>query len=173
MALTATEWNEIAVLYKIGEVSIRDIATQFGITHGAIQQRAKRENWERGSLKSVVNQLAKQTSQISQLVTPEQVPIIGKIIRDKTELKEIVTNVISASVELQQAIINGTLIKLSNGIIDELQAARVIQSMGLSFETLAKTSGINLKDDNEQENNRIIVQIVEYGKPNTTVTPSQ
>lgn len=79
MALTTTEWAEIEALYKIGEQSIRDIASQFGITHGAISSRAKRENWERGSLKKAVSDVVNSSNQINQLVTSEQLPIINSI----------------------------------------------------------------------------------------------
>lgn len=149
MALTNEEWNEIAVLYKVGEMPIRDIATQFGITHGAIQQRAKRENWERGSLKLAVNQLAKQTSQISQLVSEQEAPIVNKIIKDKAKLSEITTEVISDAIQLQQSIVKGTLNKLQSGVIDEMQAAKVLQSIGINFEVLSKVSGIASSNENE------------------------
>lgn len=142
MKLTNEDWSEIAVLYKVGEKPIRDIAAQFGITHGAIQQRARRENWERGSLKNAVNKLAKLTSQTSQLVTEQEAPIITRIIKEKSELAEISTEIVSDAVQLQRSIVKGTLQKLQRCEIDEMQAAKVLQSTGLNFEMLARASGI-------------------------------
>ncbi len=143
MALTNEEWNEIAVLYKVGEMPIRDIAAQFGITHGAIQQRAKRENWERGSLKTAVNQLAKQTSQISHMVTNHEAVIVNRIIKDKAELSAITTEITSDAVQLQRSIVSGTLNKLQSGVIDEMQAAKVLQSLGLTFDLSYELFGAN------------------------------
>lgn len=138
MALTATEWAEIEALYKIGEIPMRDIATKYGITHGAISARAKREKWERGSLKQAVNDMVNSSNQIIQMVTPDQAPIINQVVRDKLQLKSMVSNLIGDSIELQQNIISGTLTKLKNGLIDELQAAKVLQSIGVTFDSITK-----------------------------------
>lgn len=163
MALTADQWNEIAVLYKVGDLSIRDIAAQFGITHGAIQQRAKRENWERGSLKSMVNQLAATSSQISQMIGAEQAPIVSKIIRDKAQLKNIITDIFGDAIELQQTIVAGTLSKLHRGEIDELQAAKVLQSLGLGMDSISKLSGISTVDAEPLQDNKLQVTFVSVG----------
>ncbi|MGM8027206.1 hypothetical protein [Yersinia enterocolitica] len=41
------DWEAIESAYRAGLMSIREIASQHGITHGAINKRAKRDNWER------------------------------------------------------------------------------------------------------------------------------
>ena len=160
MALIANQWNEIAVLYKVGDLSIRDIAAQFGITHGAIQQRAKRENWERGSLKSMVNQLAATSSQISQMVSAEQAPIVSKIIRDKAQLKNMITDIFGDAIELQQTIVAGTLSKLHRGEIDELQAAKVLQSLGLGMDGISKLSGISTVEADDPQDDKLVINII-------------
>lgn len=47
MAETAVDWVSIEKEYRAGIRSVRDIAAQFGITHGAINKRAKRDDWTR------------------------------------------------------------------------------------------------------------------------------
>lgn len=41
------DWEAIESAYRAGLRSIREIASQHGITHGAINKRAKRDGWER------------------------------------------------------------------------------------------------------------------------------
>lgn len=41
------DWELIESLYRAGLLSVREIAASQGITHGAINKRAKRDQWER------------------------------------------------------------------------------------------------------------------------------
>ncbi|EKN6355338.1 hypothetical protein DVP89_16825 [Yersinia enterocolitica] len=45
--MTKPDWEAIESAYRAGLMSIREIASQHGITHGAINKRAKRDDWER------------------------------------------------------------------------------------------------------------------------------
>lgn len=47
MANKATDWEAIESAYRAGLMSIREIASQHGITHGAINKRAKKDGWDR------------------------------------------------------------------------------------------------------------------------------
>ena len=47
--LSKEQWEEIKVLYMIGDESIRAIARDFGLTDGAIRRRAKRYGWQRSA----------------------------------------------------------------------------------------------------------------------------
>ena len=44
---TAPDWERIEADYRAGLLSVREIAASQGITHGAINKRAKRDGWER------------------------------------------------------------------------------------------------------------------------------
>jgi len=44
---TAPDWERIESEYRAGVLSVREIAASQGITHGAINKRAKRDGWER------------------------------------------------------------------------------------------------------------------------------
>lgn len=43
----APDWERIECDYRAGILSVREIAASQGITHGAINKRAKRDGWER------------------------------------------------------------------------------------------------------------------------------
>jgi hypothetical protein len=43
----APDWERIEVDYRAGVLTLREIATAHGITHGAINKRAKRDGWTR------------------------------------------------------------------------------------------------------------------------------
>lgn len=45
--MTKPDWEAIESAYRAGLMSVREIASQQGITHGAINKRAKRDGWER------------------------------------------------------------------------------------------------------------------------------
>ncbi|WP_275556613.1 hypothetical protein [Mixta sp. Marseille-Q2659] len=45
--MATPDWEAIESAYRAGLLSIREIASQHGITHGAINKRAKRDGWER------------------------------------------------------------------------------------------------------------------------------
>lgn len=44
---SAPDWERIEADYRAGVLSVREIAASQGITHGAINKRAKRDGWER------------------------------------------------------------------------------------------------------------------------------
>ncbi|MBQ0917458.1 hypothetical protein KBW71_03315 [Hydrogenophaga aromaticivorans] len=43
----APDWERIGAQYRIGTMSLREIASMHGITEGAIRKRAKKEEWTR------------------------------------------------------------------------------------------------------------------------------
>lgn len=51
------DWEAIESAYRAGVMSLREIASQHDITHGAVNKRAKKEGWER-NLKEKINQKA-------------------------------------------------------------------------------------------------------------------
>lgn len=44
---TATDWEAIELAYRAGVLSVPEIAKQHGITHSAVQKRAKAKGWSR------------------------------------------------------------------------------------------------------------------------------
>lgn len=66
----APDWERIEQLYRAGLLSVREIAAAHGITHGAINKRAKRDGWVR-DLKAKIK--AKADSLVSKSVVSTEV----------------------------------------------------------------------------------------------------
>lgn len=68
--MASPDWEAIESAYRAGLMSIREIASQQGITHTAINKRAKKEGWER-DLKAKIK--AKADSLVSKREVSKQV----------------------------------------------------------------------------------------------------
>lgn len=68
--MASPDWEAIESAYRAGLMSIREIASQHGITHGAVNKRAKRDGWER-DLKAKIK--AKADSLVSKREVSRQV----------------------------------------------------------------------------------------------------
>lgn len=69
------DWERVEADYRAGILSVREIAASQGITHGAINKRAKRDGWER-DLKAKIHAKAEalvSKREVSKLVSKEQV----------------------------------------------------------------------------------------------------
>lgn len=110
------DWERIEYDYRAGLLSIREIASQHGITHGAINKRAKKEGWER-DLKAKIK--AKADSLVSkQLVSTE---VSTK--RADTEREIIASNAeVIASVRMAHRGDISRSRRLTNKLLDELEA---------------------------------------------------
>lgn len=65
----APDWERIEHDYRAGLLSLREIAGQHGLTHGAINKRAKRDGWVR-SLASKIQARAEQLVSTQAVSTP-------------------------------------------------------------------------------------------------------
>ena len=70
MATKQPDWEAIERAYRAGLLSIREIASTQGITHGAINKRAKRDGWER-NLKAKIQ--AKAEAEVSKRAVSTEV----------------------------------------------------------------------------------------------------
>ncbi|MBD1555019.1 hypothetical protein [Pseudomonas typographi] len=71
----APDWERIEHLYRAGLLSIREIAAACGVSHVAIQKRAKRDGWVRdlsAKIKAKADSLVTK-EQVTSAVTKEQV----------------------------------------------------------------------------------------------------
>ncbi|HDL7890461.1 TPA: hypothetical protein P0N78_004176 [Yersinia enterocolitica] len=86
------DWEAIESAYRAGLMSIREIASQHGITHGAINKRAKRDGWER-DLKAKIK--AKADALVSKREVSTQVST-GKALSERILIEanaEVIANV--------------------------------------------------------------------------------
>lgn len=54
----ATDWESIEREYRGGQLSVMEIGRQFGVSHTAIQKKAKKNNWNRDLSEKVRNEIA-------------------------------------------------------------------------------------------------------------------
>ena len=90
--MTKPDWETIESAYRAGLMSIREIASQHGITHGAINKRAKRDGWER-DLKAKIK--AKADALVSKREVSTQVST-GKALSERILIEanaEVIANV--------------------------------------------------------------------------------
>ncbi|CNH62459.1 TPA: hypothetical protein ACPZOZ_003493 [Yersinia enterocolitica] len=90
--MTKPDWEAIESAYRAGLMSIREIASQHGITHGAINKRAKRDGWER-DLKAKIK--AKADALVSKREVSTQVST-GKALSERILIEanaEVIANV--------------------------------------------------------------------------------
>ena len=73
--MATPDWEAIESAYRAGVQSVREIASQHGITHGAINKRSKRDGWERdlkAKIKAKADALVSKR-EVSTLVSTERV----------------------------------------------------------------------------------------------------
>ena len=77
MSAKEIDWESLSLDYRAGVMSLREIATKYGITHGAVNKRAKRDGWVR-DLAPLVQARAKElvskatvSSEVSNAVSSE------------------------------------------------------------------------------------------------------
>lgn len=84
----APDWERIEADYRAGLLSVREIAAAHGLTHGAINKRAKRDGWERdlaAKIKAKADALVSKRS-VSSLVSTERVVTDKAIVEANAEV---------------------------------------------------------------------------------------
>lgn len=81
------DWEKIEAEYRAGILSVREIASGQGITHGAINKRAKRDGWERdltARIKAKADALVSK-AEVSALVSSERAATEKQIVEANAE----------------------------------------------------------------------------------------
>lgn len=115
MTIKQTDWEAIERAYRAGLLSIREIASAHGITHGAINKRAKRDSWDR-DLKAKIQ--AKADALVSRLTVSKEVSI------QRADTEEIIEQNAEVVVSIRMAH-RGDISRcrrLTNKLLDELEA---------------------------------------------------
>lgn len=109
------DWERIEQLYRAGLLSVREIASAHGITHGAINKRAKRDGWVR-DLKAKIK--AKADSLVSKSVVSTEVS--KEQLATDRDTVEANAQVI-ANVRISHRTDIGRYRKLANSLLEELE----------------------------------------------------
>ncbi|HFS0006178.1 TPA: hypothetical protein ACHYRB_002016 [Proteus mirabilis] len=110
------DWEAIESAYRAGVMSIREIASQYEITHQAISKRAKKEGWER-DLK------AKVKARAENLVAKREVASLVATEKSISERQLIEANAeVIANVRMEHRGDIRRARELTNNLFDELSA---------------------------------------------------
>ncbi len=116
MTTKQPDWEAIERAYRAGLLSIREIASTQGITHGAINKRAKRDGWER-DLKAKIQ--AKADALVSKRTVSTEVST--KQADTEREIIEVNAEVIANIRMAHRGDISRSR-RLTNKLLDELEA---------------------------------------------------
>ncbi|POF89650.1 hypothetical protein [Pseudomonas putida] len=111
----APDWERIEQLYRAGLLSVREIAASHGITHGAINKRAKRDGWVRdlkAKIKAKADALVSK-SLVSTQVSKEQLATERSIVDSNAQ--------VIADVRIAHRTDIGRSRKLAIKLLDELE----------------------------------------------------
>lgn len=70
---TTADWEAVERMYRVGVLSIREIAKQHGITEGAVRKRGKKDGWQR-DLTAKVQDLVRSELVRSPVRSADQIP---------------------------------------------------------------------------------------------------
>jgi hypothetical protein len=138
-AKTAPDWERIEVDYRAGSKSLREIAAEHGISHVAINKRAKRDGWER-------NLAAKVKAKADALVTKAEVTAA---VTADTKITEAVTVEVEAQVQARIRLAHRKDIGRTRGIVMSLLAELEQQVGGETVELLERLGEILRKEDKD------------------------
>lgn len=114
--MAAADWERIEADYRAGVKTLREIASEHGVSHPAIAQKAKRSGWERdlqGKIKAKAEALVTKSAVTSE-VTKERAgnekviveanaqAVAGVAIRHRTDLKDLRDAAMAMLAELRQ-----------------------------------------------------------------------
>ncbi len=114
--MTKPDWEAIESAYRAGLLSIREIGSHHGVTHTAINKRAKKEGWER-DLKAKIK--AKAEALVSKREVSKQVSIERMV--SERQLIEANAEVI-ATVRMEHRGDIRRARNIANSLFDELEA---------------------------------------------------
>ncbi|MFJ3117833.1 hypothetical protein ACIPI6_14960 [Pseudomonas protegens] len=110
------DWERIEQLYRAGLLSIREIAASCGVSHVAIQKRAKRGGWVRdlaAKIKAKADSLVTR-DMVTSVVTKEQAVTERGIVEANAQ--------VIASIRIAHRTDIGRSRRLANKLLDELEA---------------------------------------------------
>lgn len=110
------DWERIEYDYRAGVLSIREIASQHGITHTAVNKRAKKEGWERdlkAKIKAKADALVSRR-EVSKEVSTKQAETEREIVESNAEAIANVRMAHRGDISRSR--------QLTNKLLDELEA---------------------------------------------------
>lgn len=114
--MAVLDWEVIETAYRAGLLSVREIAAQHGVTHTAINKRAKKEGWERdlnAKIKAKADALVSKR-EVSRQVSSERVVSERQLIEANAE--------VIANVRMEHRSDIRRARTLTNSLLEELES---------------------------------------------------
>lgn len=151
--ITSEIWAEIRTRYQMGD-GIREIARSFNIDPSNLQRRLKKEGVVSGELSKVVieherevlKKMAEIPEKVQQLTTPQQQPFVQQVFDKKKEQLSVVNDITDIALKLHKNLliqVNNLANPANKNGYKPHEAASVLRSLGMSYDTLLKQMGIN------------------------------
>jgi hypothetical protein len=157
--LNSEQWKTIQVKYEASNLSNCELATEFGISEGAIRKRAKYEQWD----KKVRTDVEQTITALTNLGTstkkyePQQTTVLKSIISERLDDLRLFSETTSMVLKAQRNLAVNTINKLAKGELLEHQGAAIFKMQGMTVPELAKLKGVESTAGETQDNMVTIV----------------
>lgn len=169
-SLTEQDWVIIQTRFETGDV-MRDIADDFGISLGTVQNRAKKHGWERNKIVPQLTDIRDNIKSISQNISHDQLLLVNdqlkKEIDDIAQISSAINNLQKGALNLHGMILKSTIAKTQSGELTLSEASRIISTQGLTVDKIASMSGIskdksstNIQINNDSDN-EVKIKLIE------------
>jgi len=142
--------------------AIRAIAREYGIQHGTIQARIKKENWTQEIATKVTN-IKKNIEEISQLAKDAEMPIIEQRlhaeINEKLAIMKSLHELAKDGLSFSGQVMKKAKQEHASGAISSREASGIINQLGLSPSNIAKIAGIDTLDTTNSADNQKLIEV--------------
>ena len=144
--LKEQDWIVIQTRFESGDV-MRDIANDFDIALGTVQQRAKKNGWVRNKIVTQITEIKEQFKNISQNVSHDQLILVNDQLKkdfdDIAQITKTITNLQKGALNLHGQILKDTIKRIGTEELSGAEASRILQSQGLNVKDIANMTGIS------------------------------
>lgn len=125
----APDWERIEADYRAGLLSVREIAASQGLTHGAINKRAKRDGWERdlqAKIKAKADALVSKRA-VSSVVSTERLATDRAIVDANAEVIASIRMTHRQDIGRARALAMAMVVELESQTVDRALFAKVAE----------------------------------------------
>ena len=163
MAKKTIDWEAIRREYRAGQLSVREIGRQHGVTHSAIAKRAKVEKWQRDLTTQVRQEIRARVQQDDQAGVATDAEIIDQaaargvaVVRDhQRRLKRLAEISDALTAKLKQVVdgeARGFVAKTKQGEVVIVDLIGFKESMTDCFEKLSRSTGLLIERERQAFN---------------------
>lgn len=149
------DWMVIQTRFETGDI-LRDIAGDFDIALGTVQQRAKKNGWVRNKIVPQITEIKQQFKEISLNISHDQLLLVNdqlkKDLDDIAQVTRAITNLQKGALNLHSHILKDTIKKMETEALSGSEASRILQSQGLNVKDIANMAGISKERPQVQNN---------------------